>query len=270
VKIVLLRFALTAALSMSLGFVCCVAHAQSWADFRVADTACAFAAVPAAAFTQSFPPTDASLFTSVSPDRSSLSSSLISASAPGDLGAYSPEASAAEAVPSRAAWPAASTPEPKPSPYYEQFPRKWELGLAFALVRFRSSIYYASAPGLNSSLTYWWKDRIAFEGSVTSAFAPPVFANEHFRYLGYGAGPKFSFGSGRLEPWAHALVGGVHLIPQTASGGKNGFEVTMGGGVDYAINDVISAKGGVDYLGTHMFGQWQSSVQVVAGLSLRF
>jgi hypothetical protein len=270
VKIVLLRFAFAAALSISLGFVCRVAHAQSQADLRVADTASANAAAPAAALPQSFPPTDAPLFTPTTLDHFSLVSSSFSASDPGDLTAYSPKASAAEAVPSCAAWPAASTPEPKPSPYYEQFPRKWELGLAFALVRFRSSIYYASAPGLNSSLTYWWKDRIAFEGSVTSAFAPPVFANEHFRYLGYGAGPKFSFGSGRLEPWAHALVGGVHLIPQTASSGKNGFEVTMGGGVDYAINDVISAKGGVDYLGTHMFGEWQSSLQIVAGLSLRF
>jgi hypothetical protein len=268
VKNVFLRITFAAALSMSLGLVCGVAHAQSQADFRVADTPSAFAAVPAAASTQSFPPTDASLFTAASLDRSSLSS-LFSVSDPWDLTAYSPEPSA-EPVPSRAAWPAASSPKPEPSPYYEQYPRKWELGLAFALVRFRSSVYFASAPGLNSSLTYWWKDRLAFEGSVTSAFAPPVFANEHFRYLGYGAGPKYSFGSGRLEPWAHALVGGVHLVPQTASGGKNGFEVTMGGGIDYAINDVISAKGGVDYLGTHMFGEWQSSLQIVAGLSLRF
>jgi len=158
-----------------------------------------------------------------------------------------------------------------PRPYnYNENPNKWQLGIAFALVRFRSSVYYASAPGFNSSLTYWWKDWVGIEGSVTSAFAPPVFENEHFRYLSYGAGPKFSFGRGRLEPWAHALVGGVHLIPQTASGGQNGFEVTMGGGVDYGINSVISAKAGVDYLATHMFGQWQSSAQIVAGFSFRF
>jgi hypothetical protein len=44
----------------------------------------------------------------------------------------------------------------------------------------------------------------------------------------------------------------------------------MGGGVDYGINSVISAKAGVDYLATHMFGQWQSSAQIVAGFSFRF
>jgi len=270
VKNVLQRFIFAAVLSMLSGLVCGVAHAQSPIDFRPAAAAPAYVVVPPAALTQSFPPRDASLLTPAWLDRSSLSSSLVPAGDPGNLTAYSPEVSVAEPVPSLAGWPAASSPKPEPSPYYEQYPRKWELGLAFALVRFRSSVYFASAPGLNSSLTYWWKDRLAFEGSVTSAFAPPVFANEHFRYLGYGAGPKYSFGSGRLEPWAHALVGGAHLIPQTASGGKNGFEVTMGGGIDYAINDVISAKGGLDYLGTHMFGEWQNSFQFVAGLSLRF
>ncbi len=261
-KNVLVRFIFAAALSMSMGLVCDPAHAQSHADVRAVETTTVFSAAPNATFAHSFPATDASLFAPTVFADHSVSSTSLEALNASDL-------TAAEPIPSRAAWPPASTPKPKPS-YYEQFPRKWELSLAFALVRFRSSVYEASAPGLNSSLTYWWKDRLAFEGSVTSAFAPPVYANEHFRYLGYGAGPKFSFGHGRLDPWAHALVGGVHLIPQTASGGQNGFEVTMGGGIDYAINDVISAKGGLDYLGTHMFGEWQSSFQFVAGLALRF
>jgi hypothetical protein len=218
-----------------------------------------------------FPPTDASLIADESPKYDSFNS--LAVADPGKLAAYSSLATfSADAVPS---WPASAplpqpAPEPAPRPYYSENPNQWQLGIAFALVRFRSSVYYASAPGFNTSLAYWWKESLAIEGSITTAFAPPVFENEHFRYLGYGAGPKFSFGHGRFEPWAHALVGGVHLIPQTAASGKNGLEVTMGGGVDYVINDVISAKAGVDYLGTHMFGQWQSSAQVVAGFSFRF
>jgi hypothetical protein len=218
-----------------------------------------------------FPATDASLIADKLPAYDSFSSPA--AADPGNLIAYEPLAGLSSgALP---AWPASAplprpAPEPSPRPYYSENPNKWQLGIAFALVRFRSSLYYASAPGLNTSLTYWWKESLGIEGSVTSAFAPPVFENEHFRYLGYGVGPKFSFGHGRLEPWAHALVGGVHLVPQTAASGENGFEFTMGGGVDYVINDVISAKAGVDYLGTHMFGEWQSSLQILAGFSFRF
>lgn len=232
------------------------------------------ALAPMRSFESQFPATNASLIAETPLDhRSSFSPAI---SDPGNLSAFTPDATldasapSPEATPPRPARSAMPASKPRPKTYYNENPNKWQLGLAFALVRFRSSVYYATAPGLNSSLAYWWKEWVAIEGSVTTAFAPPVFANEHFRYLGYGAGPKFSFGHGRLEPWAHGLVGGVHLIPQTGNGGRNGAEFTLGGGVDYLINDVISAKGGVDYLGTHMFGEWQSSVQIVAGLSLRF
>jgi hypothetical protein len=218
-----------------------------------------------------FPPTDASLTVQTSLENSSFLS--LFAADPGNLATDSPtNVTSTDAIPSRAANPAipSPAPRPKPRPYYYENPNKWQLGVTFAFVRFRSSVYSASAPGLNTSLAYWLREWIAIEGSVTSAFASPVFQNEHFRYLGYAAGPKFSFGHGRLEPWAHALVGGVHLIPQTASGGQNGAEFTIGGGVDYALNNVISAKAGVDYLGTHMFGEWQSSPQILAGFSFRF
>jgi hypothetical protein len=246
--------------------VCGLARAQGPATNLVSQNSDSeFAiATPSLASAQ-FPPTNASLIEEKRSANDSFSSSL--AIDPGNLAEFSPVATSADAVPS---WPAAQ-PTPTSSSYsYSENPNKWQLGVAFALVRFRSSVYYASAPGFNTSLAYWWKDWVGIEGSITSAFAPPVFENEHFRYLGYGAGPKFSFGQGRLQPWAHALVGGAHLIPQTASSGRNGFEVTLGGGVDYGINNVLSAKVGVDYLAIHIFDGWQNSAQIVAGISFRF
>jgi hypothetical protein len=252
--------------------VCEFAHAQGPTAFHATNfEAGAVSVQPMSNLAQSYPSSDASLIAETPLDlRSPVS--LVAAGA-GDFSVYvrSPEFSAEPSSSSAASRPAAF-PEPKPQPYYyDEFPKRWELGLAFALVRFRSSVYYATAPGLNSSLSYWVKDWVAIEGAVTTAFAPPVFENEHFRYLGYGAGPKFSFGRDqRLQPWAHALIGGVHLIPQTASSGRNGFEVTMGGGINYKINDVLAAKVGLDYLGTHMFSSYQNSFQVVAGFALRF
>jgi hypothetical protein len=272
VKKLVLRLSFVAALLALSCFMCDLARAQNKRDFLSPATEPAVNVTHSLTITAAqFPATD-ELLTSQTPfDSTSFLSS--SAAAPLNFAVpLSPGTRFADPIPSPAASPAFPAPEPKPKPrpYYGEDPHKWQLGLAFALVRFRSSIYFASAPGLNTSLAYWWKEWVAIEGSVTSAFAPPVFENEHFRYLGYGAGPKFSFGHDRLQPWAHALVGGVHLIPQTASSGRNGAEITMGGGIDYTFNDVLSAKGGVDYLGTHMFGEWQSSLQVVAGLSLRF
>jgi hypothetical protein len=271
VKSVLPRFMFAAMVLVPAGLVCGVARAQG--QIVSANTQAAPAGLTATAapsIVQSFPPTDTSLTAEPPLDHRSFRSLAMNDA--GNLACYSPlDTSSADPVSSRSARHSQPTPEPKPRPYYyDQFPRKWELGLAFALVRFRSSIYSASAPGLNSSLAYWFKDWVAVEGAVTTAFAPPVFENEHFRYLGYGAGPKFSLGHERLQPWAHALIGGVHLIPQTATSGRNGFEVTMGGGINYTIYNVLAAKVGLDYLGTHMFSEWQSSFQVVAGFALRF
>jgi hypothetical protein len=265
-----LRLSFAVALLMSC-LECGLARAQSPTIALARDTESVSPLATPALDAAQFPATDASLLADKSPAYDSFTSPA--AADPGNLASYSPLTMASSEA--ALGWPASAPlpqpmPEPSPRPYYSENPNQWQLGIAFALVRFRSSVYYASAPGFNSSLAYWWKEWVAIEGSVTTAFAPPVFENEHFRYLGYGAGPKFSFGHGRFEPWAHALVGGVHLIPQTAASGENGFEVTMGGGVDYVINDVISAKAGVDYLGTHMFGQWQSSAQIVAGFSFRF
>jgi hypothetical protein len=267
VKNLVLRLPFGVALLMLSCMVCGAASAQVTAPF-LHDTEPVSTFAPPSSFAAQFPATDDSLTEARSAANDSFVTSL--RVDPGNLAAYSPNAAtSAGAAP---AWPAsAPAPQPEPRPnYYNENPNQWQLGIAFALVRFRSSVYYASAPGFNSSLAYWWKEWVGIEGSITTAFAPPVFANEHFRYLSYGAGPKFSFGHGRLEPWAHALVGGVHLVPQTAGGSENGLEITMGGGVDYVINNVISAKGGVDYVGTHMFGEWQSSAQIVAGFSFRF
>jgi hypothetical protein len=267
------RLSFAAALLMLSCFVCGSARAQIQSEFFSGDSERTVVGATASSFMLQFPATDASLLESKALAHDAVGASSLQTD-PGNLAAYSPvTVTPMDAIPSRPAKPALPFPEPKPKPrpyYYGENPNKWQLGITFALVRFRSSVYYASAPGFNTSLAYWWKEWIAIEGSVTTAFAPPVFANEHFRYLGYAAGPKFSFGHTRFEPWAHALVGGVHLIPQTASGGQNGAEITMGGGVDYVLNNVISAKAGVDYLGTHMFGEWQSSAQILAGFSFRF
>jgi hypothetical protein len=166
--------------------------------------------------------------------------------------------------------PSRSSPKSHPSVENYEHSDKWQFGVGFALVRFRSPIYFASAPGLNSSLAYSWKAWLAIEGSVTSAFAPAVFADEHFRYLGLGAGPKIIMRHGRFEPWTHALAGVAHLVPQTASSGRNALEITGGVGTDYNINSIVSARLGIDYLRTRMFGESQNSAEVAAGFAVHF
>jgi hypothetical protein len=178
---------------------------------------------------------------------------------------------AAPAMPSSSATLAdpAATP-PTPSRNYEERPYSWEIGIGFALVRFRSSRFYATAPGVYSALAYYFSDWIAIEGNVTSAFAPTIFQHDHVKFLGYTVGPKFTFARRRYEPWVHILVGGMHILPQTADGGQNGFELQTGVGVDYNFNPRLSGRILLDYLGTPAFGQYQNSAEGAAALVFHF
>jgi hypothetical protein len=168
--------------------------------------------------------------------------------------------------PGPAAAPAAPLPRYDPTERYQ----RWEIGLGFAFVRFRSSVYTASAVGLNSSLVYYVKDWVAIEGAATSAFAPTIYQNEHIKFVGYGAGPKFTFGHDRFEPWVHVLLGGMHILPQTARGGQNGFEVLAGGGVDYNFNSRWAARLEADWVNTHVFAQSQNNGQASLGVVFHF
>jgi hypothetical protein len=177
----------------------------------------------------------------------------------------SPSPFASPAYPPAAAAPASKSPVPKIKDTGRE--NRWQIGLGVALVRFRSSIYFATAVGLNSSISYFLKDSLAIEGAVTSAFAPAVFQSfEHVKYVGYGAGPKYVLTHDQLQPWVHALVGGIHILPQTALGSQNGFEVLIGGGADYALNPNWALRLEADYIRTHVFGQSQNSGQAVLGI----
>jgi outer membrane protein with beta-barrel domain len=165
--------------------------------------------------------------------------------------------------------PAAAVPVPKVRDEGRDY--RWQVGLGVALVRFRSSVYFATAVGLNSSVSYFITDSLAVEGAVTSAFAPAVFESfERVKYVGYGAGPKYVFGRDRLQPWVHALIGGAHILPQTALGSQNGFEVLVGGGVDYAIHPSWALRLEGDYVRTQLFGQSQNNGQAALGIVYRF
>src|ERR1700732_2929204 len=140
-------------------------------------------------------------------------------------------ASFAEPSPSLApAEPVPAAPEPEPKFVYggrDDF--RWQLALGVSLVRFRSSFFYATGVGTNTSVTYFTNAWLAVEGSVNTAFAPTIYQNEHVKYFSYGGGPKIAWRARQLEPWAHTIVGGVHVLPKTAFG-KNGFGLQVGGG----------------------------------------
>jgi len=177
------------------------------------------------------------------------------------------------AIPLNAGDPAAAEPSPEPAPRFifsDRDDYRWQLALGVSFERFRSSIYSASAVGSNTSLTYFLNDWFGAEGNVNTFFAPEIWNNEHIKLVNYGVGPKITWRRPRWEPWFHGLVGGTHALPQTAGQSKNGFALQAGMGADYRFAPRLSARVEVDYVATHLFGQWQNNGQAAVALVFHF
>jgi opacity protein-like surface antigen len=165
---------------------------------------------------------------------------------------------------------APAAPDPKFA-YGSRDDFRWQLALGISVLRFRSSIYYTTGVGTNTAVTYFTNEWFGVEGSIITAFAPAINLNEHVKYVSYGAGPKIAWRARKWEPWAHTIVGGVHIQPQTANNNsRNGFGLQVGGGADYRIFPHLSARVGVDWVRTHLFGEWQNSAQVNADVVVHF
>src|SRR6267378_555165 len=171
------------------------------------------------------------------------------------------------AEPAEASAPAA--PNPKFA-YGSRDDYRWQIGLGVSLVRFRSSLFYATAVGTNTSVTYFTNDWLAVEGAVNTAFAPTIYHNDHVKFFSYGAGPKIAWRARKLEPWAHVIGGGMHILPQTAGHSQNGFAFHIGGGVDYRFYPHLSLRGEVDWIKTHVLGEWGNSAQANIDIVLHF
>jgi len=155
-------------------------------------------------------------------------------------------------------------PRPRPQTIRDDDVRDtWELGLGYTFVRFQSSLFNASMNGLNTTVSYYLRDHLALEGNVTAAFS------EDARYLFYGGGVKVSKGNPKLQPFAHALVGGAHIFPRGATG-NNGFAARLGGGVETRLQPQLWLRIEGDYVRSQLYSSGQNNFQAVAAINYRF
>jgi opacity protein-like surface antigen len=165
--------------------------------------------------------------------------------------------------------PAAASPKPR-FVFGGRDDYRWQLGFGINWIRFRSSVFNASAVGLRTSVTYYTNSWFGIEGSVSAAYAPEIFQKEHIKLLLYGGGPKIAWRQRQWEPWLHAIVGGAHEQPQIAGSSRNTFGLQMGGGADYRFNPRFSGRLQGDYVRTTFFHQSQNDFQLSAGLVIHF
>ena len=168
--------------------------------------------------------------------------------------------------------PAASPAQPEPRFFYgNNDDYRFQLGIGYTYVHFRSTPFNANLNGFHPSLVYYLNDWLGVEGNVVAAFGTKVFGATS-KYLLYTGGGRIAWRDPKrkFEPWMHALVGGLHMIPQTAAGGKNGFAFQAGGGVDFRFNSRLSFRGEGDYVQSHLYSETQNNFQFGGGIVIHF
>jgi hypothetical protein len=173
------------------------------------------------------------------------------------------------ALPFESAEPASPSPQPR-FLYGGRDDYRWELGLAVSWLRFRSSVFNASAVGISTSVVYYTNEWFGVEGDITAVFAPTILANEHVKIATYGAGPKIAWRQKQWEPWVHGIFGGAHEQPQIADQSRNSYEIKAGGGVDYRWNPRLSFRLEADYVRTGFFQGTQNNFELAGGLVFHF
>jgi hypothetical protein len=147
---------------------------------------------------------------------------------------------------------------------------RWQIAVGASFVRFHSKIFNASLAGTYTSVAWSKNDWLAIEGQVMTGFAPEIYLKEHVKYLSYGGGVRLGSHRAKWEPFAHVLVGGAHLQPQTAGNTRSAFMVQAGGGADYRFWPRLSLRGEADYLHTTFFKTSQNDFQATLAVVCHF
>ncbi len=108
------------------------------------------------------------------------------------------------------------------------------------------------------------------EGALTTGFGSSAGVNSQL-VVGMG-GPRLRWATGRgIDFWVHGLAGGARLTPQTPYGSGESFSYELGGGVDLTRrHQRISYRIEGDMVGTLLFGTYQDSPKISAGIVYRF
>ncbi len=125
-------------------------------------------------------------------------------------------------------------------------------------------------PGADISMAYYLKYLVAADVEAFGTIGSLNGQATHFVF--FGGGPRVRYVTPRgPEFWAHALVGFAHSGPETVYVNPTGFAFEAGGGVDFGPPHrrwVYRLQG--DLVGTRLFGTYQYSPKVAAGIVFKF
>ena len=149
--------------------------------------------------------------------------------------------------------------------------RPWEIGVGYAFLRFYEVPHTTTNNnGFTFSGAYYIRKWVGADTEFTDTFGTQ--AGERSQLLFTGGGPRFrSPTSKALQLWVHGLVGYSHFTPKTPYGSESAIGYEAGGGIDVVSHHSrVAYRLAADMIGTRLFGTYQYSPKVSAGVVFRF
>lgn len=169
----------------------------------------------------------------------------------------------------------AASPVPPQTTSYSDF--SWQLAFGYQYSRVNLTGKPFNVEGFDISAARFLNSWFGLEAKMGEGFGnthdltyPP---NLSVKPLLVAGGVHLAHRGGRVEPWAHALIGGDHFrFTQSAGPYGGNFVLAWDGGVgmDLHINPRLALRADADYLGTHFNGSIQRNFQAGAGLVFDF
>jgi hypothetical protein len=167
--------------------------------------------------------------------------------------------------------PAPSAPAPSGANRSYSEDSKWLIGFGYAYQRFNIGASSVNMNGIQASVARFSNEYLAFEGGVTATFGTvtPSIA-QHLVF--YGGGARIQARGRKLQPWAHALVGGTYarFTQSIGTATFNGLGIMAGGGVDLKFNSFAAFRVQGDFLSSRISAAWQKTASVGAGIVFDF
>ena len=154
----------------------------------------------------------------------------------------------------------------------------WQVAVGYQFNRINLSGTPFDTNGFNTSVVRYFGRWFGVEGDLGMGFgntgATTTPPNLTAKSLFAGGGAHLALrGHGRIEPWAHVIVGEEHFrFTQTAGalGNNTALAGVGGGGIDFRLGPRTSIRVEGDWLGTRFFSADQRNFQAVTGLVFNF
>ena len=147
----------------------------------------------------------------------------------------------------------------------------WDLYAGYTFFRFYEVPGTTSSMnGGNLSAVYYYRDWLGADAEVMATYGSQPGQNSWLVFGGIG--PRFRYvGPKGIDLWAHAMIGGMFIDPQTPYGGQGALAGLAGVGVDLnAHHRHVALRVAIDGVASRFFNTYQISPKASVGIVYKF